>query len=216
MPNETTRAKAGYRPGVGIMLLNDLGEVLVGRRNDVPDEEWQMPQGGIDAGEDPRIAALRELKEEIGIDSAEIIGESRGWLSYDLPEELISQAWDGRWRGQRQKWFVMRLTGRDADVTVDTEHPEFSAWKWIPVEQLPRMVVSFKRQVYVNLLAEFPELSRGPGRSLSQMLADPIVRMTMAADSIDERELCDMLLGIAEHLRKKRHLAAALPPRNRS
>lgn len=211
MPSKTpSGTDAGYRPGVGIMLLNARGDVLVGRRNDVPDEEWQMPQGGIDEAEDPRVTAFRELKEEIGTDKAEIVAESRGWLRYDLPEELIGKAWGGRWRGQRQKWFVMRFTGSDADITVDTEQPEFAAWKWVPVEQLPSMVVSFKRQVYVNLLAEFPELSRGPRRGLSEMLADSIVRMTMAADSIDENELYDMLLAVAEHLRNKRHLAAAV------
>jgi putative (di)nucleoside polyphosphate hydrolase len=189
---------------MGIMLLNDRGDVLVGRRNDVPDEEWQMPQGGIDKAEDPRGD---------GTDKAEIVAESHGWLRYDLPEELIGKAWDGRWRGQRQKWFVMRFTGSDADITVDTEHPEFTAWKWVPVKQLPSLVVSFKRQVYVNLLAEFPDLSRGLGRGLSEMLADPIVRMTMAADSIDEDELYNMLLAVAEHLRKKRHLTAAFSSR---
>jgi hypothetical protein len=103
----------------------------------------------------------------------------------------------------------MRFTGSEADITVDTEHPEFTAWKWVPVEQLPSLVVSFKRQVYVNLLAEFPELYGGLGRDLSEVLADPIVRKTMAADSVDENELYDMLLGMAEHLRKKRHLGAA-------
>jgi putative (di)nucleoside polyphosphate hydrolase len=209
MPSEaSSRTDAEYRPGVGIMLLNDHDEVLVGRRNDVPDEEWQMPQGGIDEGEDPRATAFRELKEEIGTDQAEIVAESRSWLRYDLPEDLIGKAWGGRWRGQRQKWFVMRFTGTDADITVDTEHPEFAAWKWVPVEQLPSLIVSFKRQVYVNLLAEFPELARGLGRGLSEMLADPIVRMTMAADCIDEHELYDMLLAVAEHLRKNRHLTA--------
>lgn len=199
---------AEYRPGVGIMLLNDHGEVLVACRNDVSGQSWQMPQGGIEEGEDPRVTAFRELREEIGTDKAEIVAESEGWLRYDLPEELIGKTWEGRWRGQRQKWYVMRFTGRDADITIDTEHPEFRAWKWVPAEQLPSVVVSFKRQVYVHLLAEFPELSRGLGR-LSKMLADPIVRMTMAADSVDEDQLYDLLLVVAEHLRKKRHLTAA-------
>jgi putative (di)nucleoside polyphosphate hydrolase len=152
--------KRGYRSAVGVMLLNRMGEVFVGRRIDVVDASrpWQMPQGGIDRGETPRQAALRELKEEIGTDKAEILGESRLWLKYDLPVELASGVWDGRYRGQRQKWFAMRFTGNDTDIDLATEHPEFDAWKWIQPERLPEVIVPFKRQLYINILAEFRSL----------------------------------------------------------
>src|SRR3954447_4758079 len=118
-----------YRAAVGIMLLNGDGRVFVGQRIDTPGA-WQMPQGGIDDGEEPRSAALRELKEETGIDKAEVLGETEGWLRYELPAELHGKVWGGRYRGQRQKWFAMRFTGTDADVALATEHPEFDAWRW--------------------------------------------------------------------------------------
>jgi putative (di)nucleoside polyphosphate hydrolase len=147
--------KPGYRAGVGIMLLNRAGRVFVARRIDMlmlP--AWQMPQGGIDPGETPRQAALRELKEEIGTDKADILGESRMWLKYDLPVELADGIWGGRYRGQRQKWFAMRFMGNDADIDLATDHPEFDAWKWISPEQLPGIIVPFKRQLYIDILAE--------------------------------------------------------------
>ena len=146
----------GYRPAVGIMLLNPAGKVFVARRIDMPRmPAWQMPQGGIDKGENPRQAALRELKEEIGTDKVEILGESRMWLKYDLPAELAGGIWGGRYRGQRQKWFAMRFTGNDKDIDLATDHPEFDAWKWIRPERLPEMIVPFKRQLYLDVLAEF-------------------------------------------------------------
>jgi putative (di)nucleoside polyphosphate hydrolase len=149
-------AGLGYRPAVGIMLLNRRGEVFVARRVDMPVlPAWQMPQGGIDPGETPREAALRELKEEIGTDKAEIIGESRGWLTYDLPSELAGGIWGGRYRGQRQKWFVMRFTGDDRDIDLATEHPEFDLWQWVAPTRLPVLIVPFKRQLYLDILAEF-------------------------------------------------------------
>jgi putative (di)nucleoside polyphosphate hydrolase len=115
---------------------------------------WQMPQGGIDPGETPREAALRELEEEIGTAKAEIIGETVAWHHYDLPPELTGGMWGGRFRGQRQKWFAMRFTGTDADIDLATEHPEFDAWEWVAPTRLPELIVAFKRDVYVAVLAE--------------------------------------------------------------
>jgi putative (di)nucleoside polyphosphate hydrolase len=149
-------ARLRYRPGIGVMLLNNCSKVFVGRRIDMPVmPAWQMPQGGIDPGETPRQAALRELKEEIGTDKAEILGESQIWLKYDLPAELVGGLWSGRYRGQRQKWFLMRFTGGDGDINLATEHPEFDAWQWVAPDQLPQLIVPFKRQLYSDILAEF-------------------------------------------------------------
>ncbi|MBV8337438.1 MAG: RNA pyrophosphohydrolase [Alphaproteobacteria bacterium] len=145
-----------YRLSVGVMLLNPAGKVFVARRIDMPTmRAWQMPQGGIDPGETPLQAALRELKEETGTDKAELLGESRDWLQYDLPADLARGVWGGRYRGQRQKWFAMRFTGTDADIDLATEHPEFDIWKWIRPERLPEFIVPFKRQLYIDILAEF-------------------------------------------------------------
>jgi putative (di)nucleoside polyphosphate hydrolase len=145
-----------YRRAVGIMLLNRAGEVFVARRIDMPTmPAWQMPQGGIDPGETPLQAALRELKEEIGTNRAEVLGESRAWLKYDLPDDLARGVWGGRYRGQEQKWFAMRFTGKDADIDIATEHPEFDAWRWLPPYRLPEVIVPFKRQLYLDILTEF-------------------------------------------------------------
>ncbi len=149
-------ASDAYRRGVGIMLLNSQGHVFVGKRVDTEGEAWQMPQGGIDDDEEPRDAAFRELKEEIGTDNAEIIAESKAWLRYELPTQLRKR-WGDRWQGQQQKWFVMRFRGMDADLNIATEHPEFSAWKWVSVEHLPNLIVSFKRQLYIDLLTELQD-----------------------------------------------------------
>lgn len=189
-----------YRAGVGIMLLNRSGKVFVARRADVADEAWQMPQGGIDEGEEPRTAALRELKEEIGTDRAVIVAESKDWLRYDLPAEVIAAAPHALKRGQRQKWFVMRFTGEDGDIDLDTEHPEFNAWKWVPVAELPELIVSFKRQLYIDVLAEFPETALDRDTLLAELISDPIVRMTMLADSVTEEELFDLLGRVAAKL----------------
>lgn len=158
-----SKAKANERPyrlGVGIMLLNEKRRVFVGRRNDMAGNHWQMPQGGIDEGEEPRAAALREMKEEIGTDRAEIIAESRGWLTYDLPAKLGRTAWKGRYRGQKQRWFAARFTGKDKDIDLETEHPEFEAWQWVAADALPRLIVPFKRQLYLDVVEEFRALLR--------------------------------------------------------
>jgi putative (di)nucleoside polyphosphate hydrolase len=144
-----------YRAGVGILLFNGLGDVFVGRRCDVDGEAWQMPQGGIEDGEQPLDAALRELKEEIGSNHVEVLCESKGWLRYEWPPEIASQIWDGRYRGQQQKWFAMRFLGGDSDIDVATDHPEFSHWRWASLQELPRLIVEFKRPVYESVLRIF-------------------------------------------------------------
>jgi putative (di)nucleoside polyphosphate hydrolase len=148
-----------YRLAVGIMLLNPAGLAFVGRRIDMPAglAAWQMPQGGIDPGETPRQAAFRELAEEVGTAKAEFLAETRGWLHYDLPTDIASRMWGGRWRGQRQKWFLMRFTGGDADINPATEHPEFDAWEWVEPGRLSDLIVPFKRQLYRDVLVEFRE-----------------------------------------------------------
>jgi putative (di)nucleoside polyphosphate hydrolase len=158
-----TASDAGaYRPGVGIMLVNRDGRVFVGQRFDSVVEAWQMPQGGIDAGEEPWAAALRELGEETGVPAhlVERVGETAGWLDYDLPEELQRVLWKGRYRGQRQKWYVMRFLGTDADVNIATHEPEFRDWKWADLDELAALIVPFKRPLYAALIAEVGPLVR--------------------------------------------------------
>jgi putative (di)nucleoside polyphosphate hydrolase len=140
------------------MLLNADGLVFVARRNDMPGDHWQMPQGGIDENEAPRSAALRELKEEIGTDRAVILAEAQTWLTYELPRDLASTAWSGQYRGQRQKWFAARFIGVDAEIDLDTEHPEFTDWRWTEVTALPELIVPFKRQLYLDVIEEFQAL----------------------------------------------------------
>jgi putative (di)nucleoside polyphosphate hydrolase len=139
------------------MLLNSDGLAFVGHRIRMPEglAKWQMPQGGIDASETPRQAALRELREEIGTDRADILAESRGWFHHDVPDEIAREMMGGRYRGNRQKWFAMRFTGTDADINLATEHPEFDAWKWVSLQRLPELVVPFMRRLYLDVLAEF-------------------------------------------------------------
>ena len=150
-----------YRPNVGAVLFNQDGRVLVARRADLPNAEapaggWQLPQGGIDEGEDPRQAVLRELAEEIGTDRAEVIGEHEAWLTYDLPVELIGVALKGRFRGQRQRWFALRFIGEDSDIRLDQDpHPEFDAWRWVELHALPALAVPFKREIYEVLVESF-------------------------------------------------------------
>lgn len=144
-----------YRPCVGLMLFNATGLVFVGKRNDVDGDHWQMPQGGIDAGESPRAAALRELYEEVGTDKVTILAEHSEWLNYDLPQELSRKIWRGRYRGQSQRWFAMRFTGKDSDIDLDAHHAEFSAWRWIGIGELDALAVPFKRGVYRRVIDEF-------------------------------------------------------------
>ena len=158
-----------YRPCVGIMVLNRAGLAFIGRRIDGPEHvdlthAWQMPQGGIDPGEEPWPAALRELREETSIRSVERLGEIAEWLNYDIPPDLIGQAWNGKYRGQTQKWFAVRFTGGEGEI--DIAHPEgapeaeFSAWRWEPVQNVPDLVVPFKRQVYERVVKEFAKFTR--------------------------------------------------------
>ena len=152
-----------YRPAAGIMLLNTDGLVWVGQRLDNRAEAWQMPQGGLDPGEDAEAGALRELEEETGItpDLVEIVARSAGTFDYDLPPELMKTLWKGKYRGQRQTWFLCRYLGRDDQVNLATAHPEFGAWKWVPFAELPALIVPFKRQLYRDVIAEFLPHLRG-------------------------------------------------------
>lgn len=148
-----------YRPGVGVVLINPEGLILAGQRIDTAAPAWQMPQGGIDDGEKPRQAALRELWEETGVtpDLVEPIAKTADWVTYELPEELLGRIWGGKYRGQRQKWFLYRFTGADSAVNIATEHPEFSRWRWIGAEEMVAAIVPFKRAIYEQVVAEFRE-----------------------------------------------------------
>lgn len=149
-----------YRPCVGIVLLNSSGLIFAGRRIDTrggAHEAWQMPQGGIDEGEGPREAAFRELEEETGVTNAQIIAESSEWMTYDLPPELLGKIWNGKYRGQKQKWYAMVFTGQDADINIATEHPEFEEWRWMPGADILKHIVEFKRDVYEHVLDGFSD-----------------------------------------------------------
>jgi putative (di)nucleoside polyphosphate hydrolase len=151
-----------YRPCVGVMLVNADGRVFVGKRIDNKEgDAWQMPQGGVDEGEDLRQAALRELGEETGIrdDLVTIIAQTRDELLYDIPDKLIGNLWGGKYRGQRQSWFLARFGGTDTDIRLDAHNPpEFCEWKWVAPETLPDLIVPFKRRVYRSVLEEFRDL----------------------------------------------------------
>ena len=151
--------KLPYRQNVGLMVLNEAGDVFVGQRKDNNVAAWQMPQGGIDEGEDAQVAALRELEEETGIkpDLVTVVAVSDGWISYDLPYNLVPKLWKGRYRGQEQKWFLLRFHGPDSQVNIQTEQPEFSKWRWLKTDELVDNIVPFKQDVYVKVIEEFKQ-----------------------------------------------------------
>jgi len=156
-----------YRPCVGTMVLNRAGRVFVGRRFDGPEyvdenHAWQMPQGGLDPGEDPYPAALRELAEETNITSVDLLAEAPEWLFYDLPRELVPRAWGGRYRGQKQRWYALRFTGAEREINVEHpaggHEPEFSEWRWVDMRELPDLIIPFKRELYEQVVAAFRHL----------------------------------------------------------
>jgi putative (di)nucleoside polyphosphate hydrolase len=156
-----------YRPCVGVMLLNRQGLVWVGRRFQKQNDDgvghwWQMPQGGIDEGEDPAVAAIRELEEETAVRSAEIIAEAPGWYNYDLPEHLIGLSWKGKYRGQTQKWFAMRFTGQDSEINLSPpgHKQEFDQWRWARMDEMVDIIVPFKKPVYEKVIAAFRHLGQ--------------------------------------------------------
>jgi putative (di)nucleoside polyphosphate hydrolase len=169
MSDRPSTADLPYRPCVGTMVLNPAGLVFVGQRIGGPEHVdalhgWQMPQGGIDPGEDSYQAALRELREETNITSIEPLAESAGWLCYDIPRDLVGRAWKGRFRGQRQKWYALRFRGTEDEIDIDCpggHEPEFMAWRWVAMRDLPDLVVPFKREIYEALVAEFAHLAPG-------------------------------------------------------
>ena len=149
-----------YRMGAGVVLLNAQGLVFAGQRIDNPGPAWQMPQGGIDKGETPREAALRELTEETGVsaDLVEVMAETPDWITYELPPEILGKIWKGKYGGQKQKWFAMRFLGPDSAVQIETEHPEFERWQWMRAADLIDGIVPFKRALYVQVFADFRDI----------------------------------------------------------
>lgn len=157
--------KRPYRTGVGAVLFNNDGLVFVARRIDTSVDAWQLPQGGVKSGEKRRAAVLRELAEEIGTDKVDIIAKSSQKLCYDLPEDFATRVWGGKYRGQEQRWFALRFTGTDSDIDLAAcDHPEFDAWRWVPLDDLPELAIWFKQQVYQEIVAEFGHLARRQSR----------------------------------------------------
>ncbi len=146
--------KLPMRSGVGVIILNSKNKVFVGKRKDNPGDKWQMPQGGVDAGEDYITAMKRELIEETSISSIKIIKELEKIYQYELPEDLVGVIWKGKYRGQKQKWFITRFLGEESEINLNTKHAEFIDWKWIEPKLLPEVIVNFKKDLYLNLLAE--------------------------------------------------------------
>jgi putative (di)nucleoside polyphosphate hydrolase len=146
-----------YRPCVGMMICNLEGRIFAGQRLDSNLDAWQMPQGGVEKGEEPREAALRELEEETGIpeDAVNILAETADWIPYDLPHHLVPKLWNGKYRGQKQRWFLMRFTGDDSLINIQTKHPEFTRWCWLPADELLSRIVPFKRDTYERVIREF-------------------------------------------------------------
>ena len=153
-----SRNKLPLRIGVGIILLNDKNNVFVGKRIDNPKNSWQMPQGGVDENEDFLQAGKRELEEETGVKSVKLIKELDGWFKYDLPEYLLGKLWEGKYRGQKQKWFVMKFLGKSSEINVKTKNPEFFEWKWIELSKLPNVAVHFKVDIYRKIKEELTSL----------------------------------------------------------
>ena len=147
------------RTGVGIAVLNSKNQVFVGKRKDNPFDKWQMPQGGVDLNEPLLIAMKRELEEETSIKNIQILKEFSQWLEYDLPKKLIGKIWAGKYRGQKQKWFIVRFTGEESEININTENPEFIEWKWIDMNLLPELIVNFKKHVYKDVLAELKSIN---------------------------------------------------------
>lgn len=147
-----------YRLAVGMMIINHKGQIFLGKRVDTKLQAWQMPQGGIDVGETPSKAAMREMEEEIGSKSGQIIAESKHWYSYDIPKFMIPKLWDGNYKGQKQKWFLIKFTGGDDDINLATDHPEFEAWRWADVSELPDIIIPFKKKLYKAVIEEFQSL----------------------------------------------------------
>ena len=142
------------RIGIGVIIVNNKNKIFVGKRKDNPVDKWQMPQGGVNKNESFIAAMKRELDEETSIKNIEIIKELDGWFQYELPKNLLGIVWQGKFRGQKQKWFVVKFTGKESEINLNTKHPEFIEWKWIEMNELPKVIVDFKKNVYEKLLIE--------------------------------------------------------------